>query len=87
MHVNGDEGKVLAGGQSLMPLLNMRLAQPQVLIDLNRVNGLQYLRQEGSEESPSLAIGAMTRQRVIEDGAPETPHIPMLSEAISSVGH
>ena len=56
------EAKVLAGGQSLMPLLNMRLARPGLLIDLGRVAGLDYIR----ESQGGCAIGAMTTQRTVE---------------------
>ncbi|MCI0690341.1 MAG: FAD binding domain-containing protein, partial [Sporichthyaceae bacterium] len=58
---HGDEAKLLAGGQSLAPLLAFRLAAPGVLVDLNRVRGLEDLRDDGDR----LAIGAMTRQRTI----------------------
>src|SRR5262245_48479721 len=54
--------KLLAGGQSLMPMLNMRYVLPDHLIDLNRVEGLSYLREAGA----ALEIGAMTRQRALE---------------------
>lgn len=80
----GDEGKILAGGQSLVPLLNMRLAQPQALIDLNRIPDLRYIRQRSQDGSPGLAFGAMTRQSAVEERAGA---IPLLREAISWVGH
>lgn len=80
----GDEGKILAGGQSLVPLLNMRLAQPQALIDLNRIAELQYVAERSQDGASGLAFGAMTRQSVVEDRAGP---IPLLREAISWVGH
>jgi aerobic carbon-monoxide dehydrogenase medium subunit len=80
----GDEGKVLAGGQSLVPLLNMRLAQPQALIDLNRIAELQYVEERSVDSAVGLAFGAMTRQSAVEDSADP---IPLLREAISWVGH
>lgn len=80
----GDEGKVLAGGQSLVPLLNMRLAQPQALIDLNRIRELQYVEERSVDGAAGLAFGAMTRQSAVEECA--NP-IPLLREAISWVGH
>ena len=83
----GEDGKVLAGGQSLIPLLNMRLAQPSVLIDLNRASDLSYLRQEYRDGRPGVAIGAMTRQRSVEDAGDVLQQLPMLREAISWVGH
>lgn len=78
-----DNARVLAGGQSLMPMLNMRLALPDHVIDLNRVEGLSYLR----EESGALAIGAMTRQRDIEFSDVVRERCPLMHEAILQVGH
>jgi len=54
---HGDEAKALAGGQSLVPLLNFRLARPRHLIDLNRIPSLDYIR----EDDGARAVGAMTR--------------------------
>ncbi len=62
----GSDGKLLAGGQSLMPLLNFRLASPGALIDLNRISELDYIREIDGE----LRLGALTRQRHIEHAAP-----------------
>jgi hypothetical protein len=59
---HGDEGKILAGGQSLVPLLNFRLAQPSVIVDINRVLELSYLRRSNGR----LRIGAMCRQTRLE---------------------
>lgn len=78
----GEEGKALAGGQSLVPLLNMRLAQPQVLIDLNRLTALASLRAHAQ----GLTIGALTRQRVVEE-SPLLARLPLLAEAVRWVGH
>ena len=76
----GGEGKIIAGGQSLMPLLALRLAQPSVLIDINRIRGL-------AEISPlpggGLRIGALTRHRRL---AAQREH-PLLAEAARWVGH
>src|SRR5207237_5496927 len=58
---HGGDAKPLAGGQSLIPAMNFRLARPAVLVDLNRISELAYVRAESG-----LAIGAMTRQRVVE---------------------
>lgn len=79
---HGQEGKILAGGQSLVPLLNMRLARPAVLIDLNRVRSLDYIRN-GKE----VRIGAMTRQRAAELSPLVRQKLPLLAEAIQYVGH
>ena len=80
---HGDAAKLLAGGQSLVPLLNMRLATPERLIDLNRVGELAYIRAG----SGGLAIGAMTRQRAVERSALAAPHVPLLTDALPWVGH
>lgn len=77
------DGKLLAGGQSLVPLLNMRLARPRVLIDLNRIGGLNYIR----EDDGVVAIGAMTRQRTVERSPIVREKLPLLWEAIRYVGH
>jgi CO/xanthine dehydrogenase FAD-binding subunit len=77
------ETKVLAGGQSLVPLLNFRLATPRRLVDLNRVPGLSYIRQQDG----GFAIGAMTRQQTLERDASLAASLPLLSEAMPWVGH
>src|SRR5699024_7766010 len=58
----GDDAKILAGGQSLAPMMNFRLARPSALIDINSVRGMDYITRDGDE----LGIGAMTRHRAIE---------------------
>jgi carbon-monoxide dehydrogenase medium subunit len=73
----------LAGGQSLMPMLNFRLAAPDHLIDLNRISALSYIK----EEAGNLVIGAMTRQRDIEKSELIAKRLPLLAEAIRLVGH
>src|SRR5207248_6067220 len=75
--------RMLAGGQSLMPMLNMRLALPHHLVDLNRVEGLAYIRETGG----ALEIGAMTRQRDIEFSQLVLERCPVMHEAILQVGH
>src|SRR3989304_33749 len=77
------EAKILAGGQSLAPLLNGRLARPGVLIDLNKVDGLNYIR--GADGW--LAVGAMTRQRDMERSALVRGRNPMLHAATLLIGH
>ncbi len=77
------DAKVLAGGQSLMPLLNMRLARPQVVIDLNRVAGLDHIR----EENGRIAIGALTRQRAIERSELVRTRQPLLHAATRFIAH
>src|ERR1700732_1327347 len=78
-----DNAKLLAGGQSLMPMLNMRCVLPDHLIDLNRVDGLSYIR----EQDGALEIGAMTRQRDIEFSDTVRKCCPLMHEAIAQVGH
>jgi carbon-monoxide dehydrogenase medium subunit len=75
--------KPLAGGQSLVPLLNFRLARPAMLVDLNRLSELQYIRQVDGR----LAIGAMTRQRALERSDEVQRLAPLLSEVLPWVGH
>jgi len=79
----GEEGKILAGGQSLLPLLYLRLAQPRYLIDINRVAALSYLRREGD----TLVIGALTRQRAVERSPLVQAGWPLVVEAVRQVGH
>jgi len=78
-----DNAKLLAGGQSLMPMLNMRYVLPDHVIDLNRVDGLSYIRERGG----ALEIGAMTRQRDIEFSDLVRERCPLMHEAIRQVGH
>jgi aerobic carbon-monoxide dehydrogenase medium subunit len=78
-----DNAKLLAGGQSLMPMLNMRFVQPDHVIDLNRVEGLSFIR----EVDGALEIGAMTRQRDLEFSEVVARRCPLMEEAIRLVGH
>jgi carbon-monoxide dehydrogenase medium subunit len=80
---HGDDAKLLAGGQSLVPLLNLRLVRPAVIIDLNRVDGLDGLTLDGD----LLRVGAMTRQRRLEKDAGVRARLPLLVEALGFVGH
>jgi aerobic carbon-monoxide dehydrogenase medium subunit len=79
----GDDARILAGGQSLMPILNMRLATPRRLVDLNRVDTLSYI----AERAGGVAIGAMTRQRTAERSELIAAAVPLLAEALPWVGH
>lgn len=80
----GDEAKLLAGGQSLVPLMNFRLVQPSVIIDLNRVSELNYVRYDNAK---ALYVGAMTRQRTLELDPKLREANPLLVEAASYIGH
>jgi carbon-monoxide dehydrogenase medium subunit len=80
---HGDAAKLLAGGQSLVPMLNLRLAAPGRLVDLNRVAGLASIE----ERAGGVAIGAMTRQRAVETSALIAARVPLLADALPWVGH
>jgi carbon-monoxide dehydrogenase medium subunit len=80
---HGDRAKVLAGGQSLVPLLNFRLAQPEVLVDVNRVAELAYVRPSNG----GLAIGALTRQHALERSDDVRTRLPIVAEACRLIGH
>ena len=79
----GDECKVLAGGQSLVPLMNFRLARPGRLIDINGVDSLDGIKRENGK----LVIGAMTRHVAIEHSKEVAGAWPLLTDAIGWVGH
>ena len=80
----GPDAKLLAGGQSLVPLMNMRLAKPSVLVDINRIAALRFIRVD---EDGSLVIGAGTRQIEVERSSDVATGWPMLAEALPLVGH
>ena len=77
------EARVLAGGQSLVPMMNFRLATPKAIVDLNRIPGLGYIEEEG----PVVRIGAMTRQRQLEFDPLVAAKLPLLRAALRWVGH
>jgi carbon-monoxide dehydrogenase medium subunit len=78
----GEDARILAGGQSLIPLMKLRLARPKYLIDLNRVAGLSYVE----EREGCLMIGALTRHADIESSALVREKIPLMREAVSVLG-
>ncbi|HEV7670896.1 MAG TPA: xanthine dehydrogenase family protein subunit M [Thermoanaerobaculia bacterium] len=80
----GDEAKILAGGQSLIPVLNFRLSQPARLIDLNRIDGLSEI---ACGADGGLSIGAMTRQRAVERSPLVAEVAPLLAEAVPWIAH
>jgi carbon-monoxide dehydrogenase medium subunit len=80
---HGDEAKVMAGGQSLVPLLAFRLARPSVVVDVNRVAGLDGARLDGD----TLELGALTRQRDVELLPGLRERCPMIVEAVEQIGH
>lgn len=77
------EGKVLAGGQSLLPLLNFRMARPAVLVDLNGIRELSFIELRGN----SVAIGALTRHCEIEHSPLIASKLPVMSAAMRHVAH
>lgn len=79
---HGAEARFLAGGQSLIPAMNFRLAQPAVLIDINGLAELDYVRLDGA-----LRIGALTRMRTLERSALVAERQPLLAEALPHVAH
>jgi carbon-monoxide dehydrogenase medium subunit len=78
-----ENAKLLAGGQSLMPMLNMRFVLPDDVIDINLIDGLSYIREDGDD----LVFGGMTRQRDIEFSDLVARRCPLMKEAILNVGH
>jgi CO/xanthine dehydrogenase FAD-binding subunit len=78
-----DAARPLAGGQSLVPLMNFRLARPAYLVDLNGLRELDYIKVENGE----LRIGAMTRQRTLERSSSVAAGWPLLHEATRHIGH
>ena len=77
------DGKVLAGGQSLMPLLNMRLARPNIVVDINRIKELNYVRASDG----GIVIGALARQRALQTERLITERMPILQEAAYYIAH
>src|SRR5512146_572997 len=80
---NGGDAKILAGGQSLVPAMNFRVVQPSMLIDLNHLNELDYVREDGEY----LRIGAMTRERTLEFNPLIQNKSPLLHEAAPHIAH
>jgi carbon-monoxide dehydrogenase medium subunit len=80
---HGSDAKVLAGGQSLVPLMNLRLARPAVLVDVNRIRGHDAV----SPGTHGTRIGFLTRQRALERSPDLAARLPLLAEAVSFVGH
>ncbi len=79
---HGDEAKVLAGGHSLLPLMKLRLAAPRYIIDIGRLRGMNYIREEGGQ----IAIGALTTHAEIEASALLRQKCPLLSETAAEIG-
>ena len=80
---HGEEGQILAGGQSLMPILNMRLSTPKTLIDINRLQELSGISFDGE----IIRIGALTRHVEVGDSPIIAKHLPLISDAIPHIAH
>lgn len=83
MLASDESARVIAGGQTLVPMMVMRLVRPTRLIDINRIVELSYIRSDGD----AISIGATTRQCLVERDALITADLPLLARAISFVGH
>lgn len=85
--------KILAGGQSLLPILNMRLARPGAVLDINRIEGLNTLKvssmqgENGQQETDMLEVGALVRQRQIERYSGSEPRLRLIHSALLNIGH
>lgn len=79
----GDEAKLIAGGQSLVPMMAMRLVRPAWLVDINEIPALKFIKIE----KDIARIGACTRQCVVERDEALATHVPLLSQALAWVGH
>lgn len=79
---HGDEAKLMAGGHSLLPMMKLRLAVPEVIVDIGRIDDLSYIREDGDE----LAIGALTRHRVLETSDVLAQQCPILKHVAHLVG-
>ena len=80
---HGERAKVLAGGQSLIPLLNFRLAHPEALVDINRLTDLEYVRADDG----GVVVGGLTRQHAVEQSELIRARVPIVAEACGLIGH
>ena len=80
---SGGDGKIIAGGQSLLPMLNFRLLRPSVLVDINRIPDLAYVRDDGDR----IRIGPLTRHHALEISNIVATELPVLHEAMGYVAH
>jgi CO/xanthine dehydrogenase FAD-binding subunit len=83
LSAKGERAKILAGGQSLTPMLNFRLAHPEILVDINRIKELEFV----AERDGGLAIGCLSRHRTIETSSSVRKQCPILSAAAEQVAH
>ncbi len=80
---SGDDTQILAGGQSLVPMMNYRLAQPARLVDINQLSELNYIREDGDV----IAIGALARHAAIKSSPLILEHLPIMAEAYDWIAH
>lgn len=80
---HGGDAKPLAGGQSLIPAMNFRLATPAVLVDLNGISELSYINSDAGD----IRIGGMTRQRTVERSALVSERVPLIAETMPHIAH
>jgi CO/xanthine dehydrogenase FAD-binding subunit len=80
---HGEDAKVLAGGQSLVPLMNFRLVRPRIIVDINRVAGLAYVQ----ERDGHVVIGSLTRHAQLEESSVLSARFPLLADAVPLIGH
>ena len=80
---SGGDAKIIAGGQSLVPMLNFRLLRPSILVDINRIPGLAFIE----EDDRAIRIGALTRHHQLETSPVSAKHLPVLSAAMTHVAH
>lgn len=83
----GTDAKPLAGGQSLIPAMNFRLATPAVLVDLNEISGLSFIDQHGATNVPATRIGCMTRHRDLERSDVIARFAPLVTKTMPSIAH
>src|SRR3954462_12720666 len=79
----GGDAKIIAGGQSLVPMLNFRLLRPSILVDINRIGGLAFIKEAGS----NIRVGALTRHYQLETSPVVAQHLPVLACAMTHVAH
>ena len=77
------EAKILAGGQSLVPMLNFRLIRPAILVDINRIRGLAFIEETGN----TIRVGALTRHYELEISPVLAKHLPVVASAMTHVAH
>ena len=83
MLAEGDDVRIIAGGQTLVPLMAMRLARPRLLVDIARIPDLAYIRREGD----FVVIGATTRQCLLEQDPIVRAELPLLAKVVPFIGH